>query len=81
MNLVLVAHTDGVATEVSLQALALAASLGGDTHALVIGPGGAEAAASMPVAVVHVAEHDALDSFAPDAWAAILCATPAMRAS
>ena len=75
MNLVLVEHVDGIATDVSLQALTLAAALGGETHALVIGPGGAEAAANIPAAVVHVAEHDALGAFAPDAWASILCAT------
>ena len=75
MNLVLVEHVDGIATDVSLQALTLAAALGGETHALVIGPAGAEAAANIPAAVVHVAEHDALGAFAPDAWASILCAT------
>lgn len=73
MNLVLVEHADGVATDVSLQALALAAGLGGETHALLIGPGAAQAAGGVPAAVAHVAEHDALDAFAPDAWAAILC--------
>lgn len=73
MNLVLVEHADGAATDLSLQALTLAASLGGDTHAVVIGPGGASAAQSLPVAFVHVAEHDALETFAPDAWAAIVC--------
>ena len=73
MNLVLVEHADGVATDVSLQALALAAGLGGETHALLIGPGGLEAAPGVPVAVAHVAEHPALDAFAPDAWAAIIC--------
>ncbi len=73
MNLVLVEHADGVATDVSLQALTLAATLGGDTHAVLIGPGGAEASQSVPAAVVHVAEHAALDGFAPDAWAAIVC--------
>ena len=75
MNLVLVEHVDGAATDVSRQALALAAGLGGDVHALVIGPGGAEAAACVPASVVHVAEHAALDSFAPDAWASIICTT------
>ena len=75
MNLVLVEHAEGVATDVSLQALALAAQIGGETHALVIGPGGSAAAASIPAAVVHVAEHEALAAFAPDAWAAIICAT------
>lgn len=73
MNLVLVEHADGVATDVSLQALALAASLGGDTHALLIGPGAAQAAQGVPVVAAHVAEHGELEAFAPDAWAAILC--------
>jgi electron transfer flavoprotein alpha subunit len=73
VNLVLVEHVDGVATEVSLQALALAGALGGETHAVLIGPGGAAAAAGVPVAAAHVAEHPALDAFAPDAWAAIIC--------
>ncbi len=73
MNLVLVEHVDGAPTEVSLQALGLAASLGGDAHALLIGPGGVAAAASVPAAVAHVAEHEALGTFAPDAWASILC--------
>jgi electron transfer flavoprotein alpha subunit len=73
VNLVLVEHVDGAATEVSLQALALAAALGGETHAVLIGPGGEAAAAGVPVAAAHVAEHPALDAFAPDAWAAIIC--------
>lgn len=75
MSLVLVEHSDGAATETSRQALMLAAGLGGDIHALVIGHGGAEAAAGIPASVVHVAEHEALDAFAPDAWASIICAT------
>jgi electron transfer flavoprotein alpha subunit len=73
VNLVLVEHADGVATDVSLQAIAFSRSLGGDTHGLLIGRGAAEAARGVPVAVAHVAELDALDSFAPDAWAAIVC--------
>jgi electron transfer flavoprotein alpha subunit len=73
VNLVLVEHVDGVATDVSLQAFALAQSLGGVVHALLIGPGGGEAAQAVPAGVAHVAEHDALATFAPDAWAAILC--------
>jgi len=73
VNLVLVEHVDGVATEVSLQALALAAGLGGETQAVLIGPGGEAAAAGVPVAAAHAAEHPALDAFAPDAWAAIIC--------
>ena len=73
MNLVLVEHADGVATDVSLQAFALAASLGGETHALLIGPGATQAAQGVPAAVAHVAEHRELETFAPDAWAAIVC--------
>jgi len=73
VNLVLVEHADGVATDVSLQALALAAGLGGEVQALLIGPGGSAAADGVPAAVVHVAEHPALGAFAPDAWAAIIC--------
>jgi len=73
MNLVVLEHVDGAPTEVSMQALTLAQGLGGATHALLIGPGAREAAATVPVAVAHVAEHEALDAFAPDAWAAIVC--------
>jgi electron transfer flavoprotein alpha subunit len=75
VNLVLVEHSEGAPTEISLQALALAAQLGGETQALLIGPGAAAAAAAVPAAVAHAAEHPALEAFAPDAWAAILCAT------
>jgi electron transfer flavoprotein alpha subunit len=74
-TLVLVEHAEGAPTDVSLQALALAGALGGEIHALLLGQGGAAAAQSVPVAVAHVAEHDALETFAPDAWAAIVCAT------
>ena len=42
---------------------------------MLIGPGGAQAAAAVPAAVVHVAEHDAFAAFAPDAWAATVCET------
>jgi electron transfer flavoprotein alpha subunit len=72
VTLVLVEHADGAPTEVSLQALTLAVEFGDRVDALLIGPGAAEAAARTPVAVAHVAEHDALSSFAPDAWAAIV---------
>ncbi len=73
MNLVLLEHADGAPTDISRQALTLAQSLGGSTHGLLIGPGARAAAAAAPVEVAHVAEHDALDAFAPDAWAAIVC--------
>jgi electron transfer flavoprotein alpha subunit len=78
--LVLCDHADGEPTEVSLQALTLARGLGqsGPLDALLIGPGGREAALGLGphgVATAHVAEHDALGAYAPDAWARIVCDT------
>jgi electron transfer flavoprotein alpha subunit len=75
--LVLCDHNDGEPTEVSLQALTLARGIaqGGPIDALLVGSGGREAAASLGahgVATAHVAEHDALDTYAPDAWARIV---------
>jgi electron transfer flavoprotein alpha subunit len=70
MVLVLVEHSDGVPSDPSLQTLTLARSLGEPVHAVLIG-----APADLSghgVAVTHVAEHQALDAFAPEAWAAIL---------
>jgi electron transfer flavoprotein alpha subunit len=73
VNLVVLEHTGGEATDVSLQALALARTFSGDVHGLLIGPGGGEAAQGVPADVAYVAEHPALEAFAPDAWAAIIC--------
>jgi electron transfer flavoprotein alpha subunit len=75
--LVLVEHGEGGVSDLSLQALTLARSLDPvePPHALLVGAGGRAAAAALGphgVATAHVAEHDALDAFAPDAWAAIL---------
>jgi electron transfer flavoprotein alpha subunit len=73
VTLVLVEHEGAAPADVSLQALTLARSLeGGAPQALLLGPGGAEAALALGVhgvARAHVAEHDGLASFAPDAWA------------
>jgi electron transfer flavoprotein alpha subunit len=68
--LVLVEQTGGAPSDPSLQTLTLARSFGGPVHALVIGS--AVDLSHHGVAVMHVAVHDELDSFAPDAWAAIL---------
>jgi electron transfer flavoprotein alpha subunit len=68
--LVLVEQSDGRATDPSLQTLTLARALGGPVHALLIGA--VVDLAHHGVAVTHVAVHEALDSFAPEAWAAIL---------
>ncbi|HYT14366.1 MAG TPA: electron transfer flavoprotein subunit alpha/FixB family protein [Candidatus Nitrosopolaris sp.] len=68
--LVVVEQGEGKATDPSLQALTLARSLGEPVHALLIGS--STDLSAHGVAVAHVAQHDALDSFAPDAWAAIV---------
>jgi electron transfer flavoprotein alpha subunit len=68
--LVLVEHADGKASDPSLQTLTVARSFCEPVHALLIG-----SSADLTlhgVTVAHVAVHEALDSFAPDAWAAIL---------
>lgn len=77
MVLVLVEHAAGEALEVSAQALAPARELaaGGPVEALLIGAGGGEVAAALDVHGVtraHVAEHEDLTAFAPDAWARVL---------
>jgi electron transfer flavoprotein alpha subunit len=78
--LVLCDHAEGAPTEVSLQAFTLARGVAqdGPVDALLIGQGGREAAAGLGahgVATAHVAESDALDAYAPDAWARIVCDT------
>jgi electron transfer flavoprotein alpha subunit len=68
--LVLVEHTGGTPSDPSLQTLTLARSFGGPVHAVVIGA--PVDLSHHGVAVTHVAVHDEIDSFAPDAWAAIV---------
>ena len=68
--LVLVEHADEKAADPSLQALTLARSFGEPVHALLMGSG--VDLTGHGVTVTHVAEHVALGSFAPDAWAATL---------
>ena len=78
--LALIEHVGGEPADVSLQALAFARDLvpDADVHALLVGPGGREAAAGLGahgVAIAHLAQHDALSSFVPDAWARIVIET------
>jgi electron transfer flavoprotein alpha subunit len=68
--LVLVEHADEKAADPSLQALTLARSFGEPVHALLMGSG--IDLTGHGVTVTHIAEHVALGSFAPDAWAATL---------
>ena len=75
MILVLAEHAGGAVSDPSLQTIAMARSLasGQPVHALLVGPGGSDAARALGphgVVVAHVAEHKAFSSFAPDAWAA-----------
>jgi electron transfer flavoprotein alpha subunit len=75
MPLVVTEHAGGEPLETSLQAVALARSLDGDVHALVVGDGSVgTAAASLGahgVQVVHLAKDARLGAFAPDAWARV----------
>jgi electron transfer flavoprotein alpha subunit len=80
--LVLVEHQDGRPDELSLQALALARGMGGEgpLEALLIGPGGPDAAKELGahgVTTAHAAEDDRLAAYAPAAWAR--CVTDAIE--
>jgi electron transfer flavoprotein alpha subunit len=75
--LVLVEHAGGVATDPSLQALTLGRSFAGrePVHALLISGDAAAVAPTLGshgVSVAHVAQHEGLKAFAPEAWAAAL---------
>jgi electron transfer flavoprotein alpha subunit len=74
MALVLVEHQDGRPDELSLQALALARGLAAEEplEALLVGPGGTDAAKDLGahgVTTAHAAEDDRLAAYAPGAWA------------
>jgi electron transfer flavoprotein alpha subunit len=65
----------GVAHEVVSTAARVAEALGGEAHALVIGPPGVgEAAAALGqfgASTVHAAEHDALSGYNPEGYASV----------
>jgi electron transfer flavoprotein alpha subunit len=70
--LVLVEHGPEGVDELSLQALALARQLAEPVEALLVGSGGAEAAAGLGahgVTSAHAAEDERLAGYAPGAWA------------
>lgn len=69
-------HDDGTATKPSLETLTLAreiaAALGADLHAVVVGDEASEVAGALGAygaTVVHQVAHPLLGAFAPDAWA------------
>lgn len=75
----LIEHDRGALQELSLQALALGRHLAGELglplHAVLVGAearGLAEQLGSFGAAVVHLAEHERLEDYAPAAWAASL---------
>jgi electron transfer flavoprotein alpha subunit len=77
MVLVLAEHDRGALNDLSLQAMALgrqlASSAGEPLDAIVVGGDGsllADTLGAHGAATVHVAEHEGLTDFAPDAWAA-----------
>ncbi|MFC7046115.1 electron transfer flavoprotein subunit alpha/FixB family protein [Halobacteriaceae archaeon GCM10025711] len=76
MVLALVEHDDGTPDEESLEALTLARDVAdqeGESLDVVVFGDGADAVAGevapYGVSTVHVVEHDALDAYAPEAWA------------
>jgi len=74
MVLVFVEGVDGAVDDVTAQALTFARRYAANEplEAVVVGAGGREAAPALGaegVATVHVAEHEALDAYAPLAWA------------
>jgi electron transfer flavoprotein alpha subunit len=73
--IVLVEHDAGAADDLSRQAATLARgyaeAAGAALEAVLIGPGGADAAAGLGelgISRAHVAEHEGLAQFAPQAW-------------
>jgi electron transfer flavoprotein alpha subunit len=75
MVLALVEHGPEGVDHLSLQALALARQLGEPVEALLVGPGGSDAAAGLGahgVTSLHVAEDERLAAYAPGAWARCL---------
>jgi electron transfer flavoprotein alpha subunit len=87
MILALLEHANGVPERLSLEMLALAASLGAATaepvEAIMFGPDATEAAGQLAgrgVARIHVVEDDRLTDFAPVAWAASVTQLVAARA-
>ncbi len=75
MILVYIEHAEGRADRVSLEALALAGSLTGPVHAVVVGPGAEAAVASLTghgVETAFVVDHDGLTDYAPRAHGAAI---------
>lgn len=77
MILVYVDHDRGAVDEPSLQAITFARSIDSDVHAFVAGASGADVAASLGeygVSVAHVAQHDAMADYTPQAAGRALAA-------
>ena len=77
--LVFVEHASGVADRLSHEALVLATSLipavGGSVEAILVGPGGTDAArtlATRGIRTAHVVDDERLAAYAPAAWASAI---------
>jgi electron transfer flavoprotein alpha subunit len=84
--LVLVEHDGGAADDLSRQAVTLARGYAeaavAPLEAVLIGPGAADAApglGELGVSKAHVAEHDGLAQFAPQAWGRVIAGLVAQR--
>src|SRR4029079_4991677 len=82
--LVLVEHAENRPDRLSLEALSVAASLGGPVEALVVGRWSTELAGGLAgrgIGTVHVVDDPRLADFAPAAWAASLAQVAAARSA
>jgi electron transfer flavoprotein alpha subunit len=72
MTLVLVEHDRGRLNALSLEALAFARALGDPVEALLVGEEARPLCDGLGVARVHLAVHERLGDYAPEAWAACI---------
>ncbi len=74
MILVVAEHDRGALNELSLEAMSLARALGGPVEAALVGEEARPLAAELGAERVHLAVHERLDDYAPEAWAASVVA-------
>ncbi len=74
MILVVAEHDRGALNELSLEAMSFARALGGPVEAALVGEEARPLAAELGAERVHLAVHERLDDYAPEAWAASVVA-------
>jgi len=72
--LVVAEHDRGALNELSLEAMSFARALGGPVEAALVGEEARPLAAELGAERVHLAVHERLDDYAPEAWAASVVA-------